>query len=58
MKKQTDSSLEFVKFYGNVEQARGQRLKTKGLIVDEGVDPLIIKELSTNHEFLGGFSRL
>lgn len=58
VKEQFSPSYEFAKCYVSLEQVKGVRLKTSGFIVDEGVDPLIIKELSIRHEFLGGFSRL
>lgn len=46
-----------VKYYVSPQQARGIRLDG-GFLVDEGVDSEVIKELSRNNEFLGGFHRL
>lgn len=50
-------SEEQVKNYISAQHARGVKLPN-GFLVDEGVSPDVIKELSRNSEFLGGFSRL
>lgn len=46
-----------IKCYVSPEQVRGLILPN-GFLVDEGVDPKVIKELSRYNKFLGGFNRL
>lgn len=44
--------------FESAEKARGVKFGNGKFIVDEGVAPEVIKELSMRNEFLGGFSRL
>lgn len=58
VKERYDPFDSTVKCFVSPEQARGASFRNNGFIVDEGVEPSIIKELSRRNEFLGGFSWL
>lgn len=44
--------------FRTVEDTRGIKIHSNGFLVDEGVPPETVKELSVKNEFLGGFGRL